>query len=215
MRHPHRKWAAALALAVVAASLARAGSTLDGHPSVTRYLKNDAPFVVFGVTPTSLHAASDTVTLTFIATDPLSQVSVFPYVRHQSESPSSLRDQINCGPRDMGSWNCRIPVTALLQELREQDGELGLRIEAHGDARDRNQHSTVLITVPVKRLPAAERQNHISTLHQPAPGAATATRGIEGPATPARNAVPPRSAEGAPQRGEAAQRRRGELQISG
>ena len=155
MRHPNRMRANAIALAALVASLAHAGSTLDGHPSVTQYLKNDAPFVVFGVTPTQLHTASGTLTLTFIATDPLSQVSVFPYVRRPSENPSGLRDQISCGPRDMGSWNCRIPVAALLQELRDQDGELGLRIEAHGDARDRNQHSTVLITVPVKRLPAA------------------------------------------------------------
>ena len=44
-----------------------------------------------------------------------------------------------------------------------------------------------------------------------APACTNATRGIKGPAPPAQDAVPPRSAEGAPQRGEAAQRRRGVL----
>lgn len=155
MRHPNRMRANAIALAALVASLAHAGSTLDGHPSVTQYLKNDAPFVVFGVTPTRLDAASSGLTLTFIATEPLSQVSVFPYVRRLPDKPSGLRDPVNCGPREMGSWNCRIPVAALLQELRDHDGELGLRIEAHGDVRERNQHSTVVITVPVRHLPAA------------------------------------------------------------
>ena len=148
-----RLTAHAIALAALAASLAHAGSTLDGHPALTQYLKNDAPFVVFGVTPTQLDTASSGLTLTFIATEPLSQVSVFPYVRRLPDKPSGLRDQVSCGPRDMGSWNCRIPVAALLRELRDHDGELGLRIEAHGDVRERNQHSTVVITVPVRRLP--------------------------------------------------------------
>lgn len=152
MRTRHRRRAHTLALAALAATLAQAGSTLDGHPSVTRYLKNDAPFVLFGVTPTRLDTGASHLTLTFIATDPLSQVSVFPYVRRLSEPPSGLRDQVSCGPRDMGSWNCRIPVAGLVQELRHHEGELGLRIEAHGDVRERNQHSTVVVTVPVRRL---------------------------------------------------------------
>ncbi|MDR7096339.1 hypothetical protein [Hydrogenophaga laconesensis] len=155
MRHPKPLGAAALAFTAVTALLAHAGSTLDGHPSVTQYLKNDAPFVVFGVTPTQLDTASSGLTLSFIATEPLSQVSVFPYVRRLPDKPSGLRDPVNCGPRDMGSWNCRIPIAALLQELRDHEGELGLRIEAHGDVRERNQHSTVVITVPVRHLPAS------------------------------------------------------------
>ncbi len=134
---------------LLAALAAETHASLDGHPSVTQYLSNDAPFVVFGVTPTSLGAASTSLKLTFIATDPLQQVNVFPFVRRTPDGPARLRPHVTCGPRDPGSWDCRIPVAELLRELREGDGELGLRIEAHGDLRARGQHSTVIVTVPV------------------------------------------------------------------
>lgn len=158
MRTPNRMLAGTIALAVLATAQAGAGSSLDGHPAVTQYLSNDAPFVVFGVTPTSLHTTSTALTLTFMATDLLQQVNVFPFVRRSPDGPALLRPHVSCGPRDAGSWNCLIPVTELLRDLQDSDGELGLRIEAHGDLRERGQHSTVIVTLPVRRTLAARSQ---------------------------------------------------------
>lgn len=155
MRTPNRMRASTLFLAALAATTTvGAGSTLDGFPAVTQYLSNDAPFVVFGVTPTRLGAASTRLTLSFIATDPLQQVHVFPFVRRSPDDPAHLRPHVPCGPRDVGSWDCTIPVAALLRALGGSDGEIGLRIEAHGDLRERGQHSTVIVTLPVRRPPA-------------------------------------------------------------
>lgn len=150
MRTPNMALAGAFLLAALVAATANASSSLDGHPSVTEYLSNEAPFVVFGVTPTSLGSASTTLTLTFIATDPLEQVNVFPFVRRTPDAPARLRSHVACGPRDPGSWDCRIPLTELLRDLKDGEGELGLRIEAHGDLRQRAQHSTVIVTLPVR-----------------------------------------------------------------
>ncbi len=152
MRTANAILASALLLATATAG---AGSSLDGYPSVTRYLTNEAPFVVFGVTPTSLGTASTRLKLSFIATDPLDQVNVFPFVRRTPDGPAPLRPHVACGPRDPGSWDCDIPVADLLRGLADGGGELGLRIEARGDLRARGQHSTVIVTVPVRHLPAA------------------------------------------------------------
>lgn len=142
--------AAALVLALaLGLGTAGAASTLDGHPSTTTYLSNDAPFVVFGVTPTRLDQQAAQLRLSFIATDRLSQVNVFPFVRTSPRGRALLRSAIPCGPRDAGSWDCLLPVGALLRELGGPGGEIGLRIEAHGDARLPAQHSTVVVTVPV------------------------------------------------------------------
>jgi hypothetical protein len=158
MRTPSWILASAVALAALTSEPARAGSSLDGHPAVTQYLSNDAPFVVFGVTPTTLGNASTRLTLSFIATDPLHQVHVFPFVRRSPDGPARLRRHVACGPRDVGSWDCTIPVADLLRDLKDSDGELGLRIEAHGDLRVRGQHSTVIVTLPVRRTPATRGQ---------------------------------------------------------
>lgn len=162
MRTAKPMLASALLLAALAAET---HASLDGHPSVTQYLSNDAPFVVFGVTPTSLVATSASLTLSFVATDPLEQVNVFPFVRRSPDGPARLRSQVSCGPRDVGSWNCLIPVADLLRELKDSEGELGLRIEAHGELRQRGQHSTVIVTLPVRRAPAARGQP-LSTAHR-------------------------------------------------
>ena len=153
MRNANAILASALLLAVAAQTHA----SLDGHPSVTEYLSNDAPFVVFGVTPTSLGLASTHLTLTFIATDPLDQVNVFPFLRRTPDGPAPLRPHVSCGPRDPGSWNCRIPLAELLRDLKDSEGELGLRIEAHGDLRQRGQHSTVIVTLPVRHRQVTSR----------------------------------------------------------
>lgn len=153
MRSAHSTLASAILLAtLVAHSADTHPSSLDGHPSVTQYLSNEAPFVVFGVTPTQLGGGEDRIVLTFIATDPLEQVHVFPFVRRTRDAPAHLRSQVVCGPRDSGSWNCPIPVAELLQGLPDSGAEIGLRIEAHGDPRRPAEHSTVIVTVPVRPL---------------------------------------------------------------
>ncbi|MFC5605594.1 hypothetical protein [Variovorax soli] len=152
MRIPKMVLAGAAALAASLGSAAGGpGSTLDGHPAVTRYIANDAPFVVFGVTPTHFDGQAGPVKLTFIATDRLEQVNVFPFVRSTPGGSARMRTQVSCGPRDPGSWDCTVSVADLLAELDRTQGELGLRIEAHGDLRDRRQHSTVIITMPARR----------------------------------------------------------------
>lgn len=139
--------------AVLAAGLsagpAGAASTLDGHPSKTVYLSNDAPFVVFGVTPTQIQRKAQELRLTFIATDRLSQVNVFPFVREAPGRPASLNHPVPCGPRDAGSWDCMVPVAHLLARHDFPRGELGLRIEAHGDPRKPADHSTVVVILPI------------------------------------------------------------------
>jgi hypothetical protein len=151
--------AASLAFAfALGLGTAGAESTLDGHPSTTTYLSNDAPFVVFGVTPTRLDRQAAQLRLSFIATDRLSQVNVFPFVRSSPRERALLRSAIPCGPRDAGSWDCLLPVGALLRELGGPGGEIGLRIEAHGDPRLPAQHSTVVVIVPVgPEVPTATR----------------------------------------------------------
>lgn len=141
---------AAVLAASLPASMAGAVSTLDGRPSQTLYISNDAPFVVFGVTPTQIDRPTGQLRLSFIATDRLEQVHVFPFVRSRAVGPAIMRKQVTCGPRDAGSWECVVPVGELLAELEGPQGELGLRIEAHGDLRARAEHSTVIITLPVR-----------------------------------------------------------------
>jgi hypothetical protein len=141
--------------AFLSAGAAGAASTLDGRPARTDYLSNAAPFVVFGVTPTRLDRRAARLLLTFVATDRLERVDVFPFVRSGPGAPALLRNPVACGPRDAGSWDCAVPVAGLLADLGGPRGELGLRIEAHGDLRDRGEHSTVVVTLPVR--PAAAR----------------------------------------------------------
>lgn len=162
------------AMAVLAASLAagpaRAVSTLDGWPSRTAYLSNDAPFVVFGVTPTQLDRRAAQVRLTFIATDHLSQVHVFAFFRDAPGGRVFIRSQVACGPRDPGSWDCVVPVARLLDELEGPQGEVGLRIEAHGDPRKLNEHSTVVVTLPVGGADSRARRRGASPVQRhPAP----------------------------------------------
>jgi hypothetical protein len=157
---PHRVLAGT---AWLAASLAAgAASTLDGRPAKTVYLSNEAPFVVFGVTPTSLDQRAGQVLLTFVATDRLEQVNVFPFVRATPQDRATLRKPVACGPRDAGSWDCVVPLADVLPALDGRPGELGLRIEAHGDLLDRAEHSTVVVTLPVGRAPAraARKKEH-------------------------------------------------------
>jgi hypothetical protein len=138
--------------ATLAAGSSRAVSTLDGWPSRTVYLSNDAPFVVFGVTPTQVDRRAAQIQLSFIATDRLSTVEVYTFVRDTPGDRVLLRSQATCGPREIGSWDCVVPVAGPLNELQGPQGELGLRIEAHGDPRKPSEHSTVLVTLPVGKV---------------------------------------------------------------
>jgi hypothetical protein len=135
----------------LAAGPSAAVSTLDGWPSRTVYLSNDAPFVVFGVTPTQVDRQAGQVQLSFIATDRLDLINVFVFFRDRPDGPVQMRSQVACGPRERGSWDCAVPVAHLFAEFMGRQGELGLRIEAHGDLRQPSEHSTVLVTVPVGR----------------------------------------------------------------
>ncbi|WP_038209948.1 hypothetical protein [Xenophilus azovorans] len=154
-RMPRLAAAAAIALgAGLATAPSGARSPLDGHPSQTRYLSNDAPFVVFGVTPTHVDGSARQVLLSFVATDRVEQVNVFPFVRAAPDAPAQMAAQVPCGPRDPGSWDCLVPVAGLLARLEGAAGQLGLRIEAHGDLTQRGRHSTVIVTLPVRRAPA-------------------------------------------------------------
>ncbi len=150
MGNPRKALAGLAALAAcMATSPGGAVSTLDGWPAQTTYLSNDAPFVVFGVTPTQPHRKAQQLRLTFIATDRLSQVNVFPFVRDAPGRPAPLNRPVPCGPREAGSWDCVVPVAHLLAERDGPRGELGLRIEAHGDPRKPADHSTVVIVLPL------------------------------------------------------------------
>lgn len=157
--HPRSLAGAAALLASLGAG---AASTLDGRPSQTVYLSNEAPFVVFGVTPTRLDRKAGQLLLTFVATDRLEQVHVFPFVRSTPRDRATLRKLVECGPREAGSWDCVVPVADLLAGLETPQGELGLRIEAHGDLRERGEHSTVIVTLPVGRTEArpGRRKDH-------------------------------------------------------
>lgn len=162
----------AVLAAVLAGGTAGAASTLDGRPSRTEYLSNDAPFVVFGVTPTHLDRKAGQVLLTFVATERLEQVHVFPFVRATPDGPATLRKLVACGPRDAGSWDCVVPVADLLADLEGPQGQLGLRIEAHGDLRERGEHSTVIVTLPVGRTesrPVRRKEHAAPRLAAPAP----------------------------------------------
>ncbi|MDN8618844.1 hypothetical protein [Variovorax ginsengisoli] len=134
----------------VAVNQPTARSPLGSYPAEIRYLSNDAPFVVFDVWPRSLGVTpgdADAVTLSFVATDTLRLVNVFAYARAGPSGTTQMAAGVPCGPRDAGSWECRVPARALLDRLDPGDGEFGLRIEADGPA---NQHSTVLVTLPLK-----------------------------------------------------------------
>lgn len=132
-------------------------SPLGSYPAEIRYLSNDAPFVVFDVWPRRLGGTTrdaDAVTLSFVATDTLRQVNVFAYARAGPSGATQMAAGVPCGPRDAGSWECRVPARALLERLDPGDGEFGLRIEADGAGHQ--QHSTVLVTLPMKALAPAQ-----------------------------------------------------------
>jgi hypothetical protein len=143
-------FALALALpASVPAGPAVRSSPLGSAPAVIRYVSNDAPFVVFDVSPRSVTGPLGDlreITLNFIATDALRQLNVFAYVTSARDGSTQSAAGTACGAFEPGSWRCTIPARALLERMDRGEGLLGLRIEAQGLERDR---STVVITLPV------------------------------------------------------------------
>lgn len=133
----------------------RSRSALGSYPAEIRYLSNAAPFVVFDVAPRSLGGPggdADAVTLSFIATETLRHVDVFAFVRPEGPEATQMAAGVPCGPRDAGFWQCTISARALVSRLESGAGQFGLRVEAEGLATD---HSTVIVTMPVKGRAAA------------------------------------------------------------
>ena len=137
---------------------ASAPSPLGMDPARIDYLADDAPFVVFDIAPRSLggeptpsgqgHAA-----LTFMATDPLRQVSVAVVARPDRPGARDIAAvRTTCGPQIAGYHRCAVPTDVALTHLDGDGGSIGLRIEAEGSDGER---SVVLITLPVRALRAA------------------------------------------------------------
>lgn len=157
----HIRTALALTLALcpwLHAAGASPPSPLGIDPARIAYLANDAPFVVFDITPRSLggeptpsgqgHAA-----LTFMATDPLRQVNVAVTARPERPGAREIAAvRTTCGPQIAGYHRCPIPTDVALTHLDGDGGSIGLRIEAEDVDGAR---SVVQITLPVRALRAA------------------------------------------------------------
>lgn len=145
----------ALAISLPAGVLAAPGaprSPLDSHPARIRYVSNDAPFVVFDVSPRSVSGLRGPeefreATLSFVATDVLRHVNVFTFSSSARHGMQEAASRVACGAKIAGSYSCAVPTQEALSQLKGAEGLLGLRIEAEGLEGDR---STVLITLPVK-----------------------------------------------------------------
>lgn len=127
-------------------------SPLDSSPARFDYVTNAAPFVVFDIAPRTLNAAAaikafKSLTLSFVATEPLHRVDVFTYVVPQRGAAQEVPTRIACGSTMSGHYDCSVPTRDALLLLKGGEGLFGLRIEAEGIEGDR---STVRITLPVK-----------------------------------------------------------------
>lgn len=134
-------------------------AALGTYPAKVDYASNDAPFVVFDVSPRKLDLGADAsnpkeVSLIFVATDVLSYVNVFTY-SSSGASPSSndtkeVPLRTACGSKTPGHYVCAVPLRAAVAQLQGGDGWVGMRIETEGLDGD---HSTVRVTLPVKAAP--------------------------------------------------------------
>lgn len=155
----HITVALALALCLpvhlAAAQAVAPASPLGMDPARIEYLVNEAPFVVFDISPRSLPSRAGSpgeAALTFVATDLLRQVDVFTSAR-----PARVRNgraaepavRTVCGSKIAGYYSCALtlPMRHALSQLQGGEGLLDFRIEAEGMEGDR---SVVLITLPVK-----------------------------------------------------------------
>jgi hypothetical protein len=127
-------------------------SPLDSAPARFEYVTNDAPFVVFDIAPRTLNAAAaiksfKTLTLSFVATEPLHRVDVFTYVVPPRGKPQEAATRTACGSTISGHYDCTVPTREALLLLKGGEGLFGLRVEVEGIEGER---STVRITLPVK-----------------------------------------------------------------
>ncbi|CAN5901930.1 hypothetical protein BH11PSE13_BH11PSE13_02450 [soil metagenome] len=140
-------------------------AALGTYPAKVEYASNDAPFVVFDISPRKLELSAGAADpkealLTFVATDVLSYVNVFMYSASASASaaastqaePKEVPGRTACGSKTPGHYSCTVPLRAALAQLQGGDGFVGLRIETEGLDGDR---STVRVTLPVKAAATA------------------------------------------------------------
>ena len=139
-------------------------SPLSSDPAEIRYLSNEAPFVVFDVSPHSIDApggsgkpgAVGEAALTFVATDALSYVDIVAYASSPRNGVREVAKRVACGSYIAGYYRCVVPTADALAWLQGEGGLFGMRVEAEGLEGDR---STVQVTLPVKgntvRLPPA------------------------------------------------------------
>ncbi len=119
-------------------------------PAKVEYLRNDAPFVVFDVSPRQLdpaHGAAAATVLNFIATEDLQEVKVFASPRIAGQASSPFADTATrCGSAGPGYHSCEVRTADALAWLGGHEGQVELRVEAEGLDDDR---SVVRITLPV------------------------------------------------------------------
>lgn len=160
-----RKQVAAKTLAKPPTDPNALAAALGTYPAKVEYASNDAPFVVFDVSPRKLDLTAGAAdpkeaSLTFVATDVLSYVNVFMYATSAPlaaaasapAEPKEAPGRTACGSKTPGHYSCTVPLRAALAQLQGSDGFVGLRIETEGLDGDR---STIRVTLPVKAAAAS------------------------------------------------------------
>lgn len=161
------------AMAAPSAPGARASmAALGMQPAQVEYLANDAPFVVFDVSPRSLSAEDaargvSQVSLSYVAVDALSRVEVSTFTRSGAGGEVEVHGlpvRIDCGGGIAGYRQCTVP--AIGADARASgDLQFGLRVEAEGLDGER---SVVLVMLPVQR-PAPPTARRAATTSRRAP----------------------------------------------
>lgn len=161
------------AMAAPSAPGARASmAALGMQPAQVEYLANDAPFVIFDVSPRSLSAEDaargvSQVSLSYVAVDTLSRVEVSTFTRSGAGGEVEVHGlpvRIDCGGGIAGYRQCTVP--AIGADARASgDLQFGLRVEAEGLDGER---SVVLVMLPVQR-PAPPPARRAATTPRRAP----------------------------------------------
>lgn len=127
-----------------------APSPLGTFPAQVDYLSNDAPFVVFDVSPRSLDHRTRSrhdAELAFMATEPLSQVTIHTYANPAAGGTREVPMRTVCTAKEAGYHRCAVPLALGLAHLQGGAGWFGMRIEAEGLDGER---SVVHVRLPVK-----------------------------------------------------------------
>jgi hypothetical protein len=130
-------------------------AALGMQPAQVEYLSNDAPFVVFDVSPRSLSAEDaargvSQVSLSYVAVDALSRVEVSTFTRSGAAGEVQVHGlpvRIDCGGGIAGYRQCTVPTIGAAARASD-DLHFGLRVEAEGLDGER---SVVLVMLPVQR----------------------------------------------------------------